>query len=264
MLILIEFFLKNRSKLLYFSRFYKIIYSVNKLKVVKFYVKIIDKFLKYLKTDRNTFLTYILTLLTAYIVVDRVMEMLLMIFTGMSVSYWGPFIYTLALACPVFAFLFSGSSKFADSDDTKLKLFDVYIVSLYIIIVSMFTQWINQLGWLLLLSVPNFPYIASNFFSLIQPAFSSVALYLPLTTFYPVIKWLHGTIHDTQKITESIAEYGGINLADKSGSWGPYTCEMSIGTDKNSGKSVKIAEEKRFYPTLVCRSFWCRKNFSYI
>ena len=51
------------------------------------YVKVIDKFLKYLKTDRNTFLTYILTLLTAYIVVDRVVEMLMMIFTGMSVSY---------------------------------------------------------------------------------------------------------------------------------------------------------------------------------
>lgn len=215
-------------------------------------MKVIDKFLKYLKTDRNTFLTYILTLLTAYIVVDRVVEMLMMIFTGMSVSYWGPIVYTLALACPVFAYLFSGSSKFADSDDTKLKLFDVYIVSLYIIIVSMFTQWINQLGWLLLLSVPNFPYIASDFFNLIQPAFSSIAIYIPLTTFYPVIKWLHGTIHDTQKITESIAEYGGINLADKSGSWGPYTCETSIGTDKNTGKSVKIAEEKRFYPTLIC------------
>ena len=215
-------------------------------------MKVIDKFLKYLKTDRNTFLTYILTLLTAYIVVDRVVEMLMMIFTGMSVSYWGPIVYTLALACPVFAYLFSGSSKFADSDDTKLKLFDVYIVSLYIIIVSMFTQWINQFGWLLLLSVPNFPYIASNFFNLIQPAFSAIAIYIPLTTFYPVIKWLHGTIHDTQKITESIAEYGGINLADKSGSWGPYTCETSIGTDKNTGKSVKIAEEKRFYPTLIC------------
>lgn len=222
------------------------------MKVVNYYVKIIDKFLKYLKTDRNTFLTYILTLITAYIVVDRVIEMLIMIFTGMSVSYWGPIVYTLALACPVFAFLFSGSSKFADSDDTKVKLFNVYIISLYIVIVSMFTQWINQLGWILLLSVPNFPYIASNFFNLIHPAFSAVAVFLPLTTFYPVFKWLHGTVNDTQKITESIAEYGGINLADKSGSWGPYTCEMSIGTDKKTGKSVKIAEEKRFYPTLVC------------
>ena len=75
-------------------------------------MKTFDKFLKFLKTDRNTFLTYILTMFTAYIVVDRVVEMLLMIFTGMSASYWGPIQYTLAVACPVFAFLFSFSSKF--------------------------------------------------------------------------------------------------------------------------------------------------------
>ena len=47
-------------------------------------MKIIDKFLKFLKTDRNTFLTYILTLVSAYLVVDRVVEMLMMIFTGIS------------------------------------------------------------------------------------------------------------------------------------------------------------------------------------
>ena len=69
-------------------------------------MKIFDKFLKFLKTDRNTFLTYILTMLTAYIVVDRIVEILLMIFTGMGASYWGPIRYTLALACPVFGFLF--------------------------------------------------------------------------------------------------------------------------------------------------------------
>lgn len=216
------------------------------------FLKAIDKFLKYLKTDRNTFLTYVLTLVTAYLVVDRIAEMLMMIFTGMSVAYWGPITYTLALACPVFAFLFSGSSKYADSDQTKLALFDVYIISLYILIVSMFTQFSNRSAWSLFLSVPNFSYIVVNFYSLIRPAFSALALYLPLTTFYPVIKWLIGTIHDTKTIYESIYEYKGISLADKSGSWGPYTCEMKFGTDKITGNTVKIAEEKRFYPTLIC------------
>lgn len=119
-------------------------------------------------------------------------------------------------------------------------------------IVSMFTQFTNQFGWMLFLSVPNFSYIASNFYNLIKPAFSAVALYLPLTTFYPVIKWLLMTVHDTKNIYESIYDYKGINLADKSASWGAYTCEMSFGTDKVNGKTVKIAEEKRFYPTLVC------------
>jgi late competence protein required for DNA uptake (superfamily II DNA/RNA helicase) len=60
------------------------------------------------------------------------------------------------------------------------------------------------------------------------------------------------TVHDTKNIYESIYDYKGINLADKSASWGAYTCEMSFGTDKVNGKTVKIAEEKRFYPTLVC------------
>lgn len=215
------------------------------------FLKAIDKLLKYLKTDRNTFATYILTLVTAYVVVDRIVEMLIMVFTGMAVSYWGPITYTLALACPVFAFLFSCSSKYADSDQTKLKLFDLYMISVYIIIVSMFTQFFNQMGWLLLLSVPNFPYIASNFYGLIKSAFSALSLYLPLTTFYPFITWLLRTVHDTKTIYESIYEYGGISLADNSAKWGAYTCEMSYGKDKETGSMVKISEEKRFYPTLI-------------
>lgn len=221
------------------------------MKAVNF-LKLLDKLLKYLKTDRNTFFTYVLTLVTSYLVIDRIVEMLLMIFTGMAVSYWGPLTYALALACPVFAFLFSGSSKYADSDEIKLTFFDVYIISLYILIVSMFTQFFNQLGWMLFLSVPNFTYIVTNFYNLVKPAFSALALYLPLTTFYPVIKWLITTVHDTKTLYESIYDYNGINLADKSASWGAYTCEMKFGTDKDSGKVVKIAEEKRFFPTLVC------------
>ena len=215
-------------------------------------LKVIDKFLKYLKTDRNTFLTYVLTLITAYLIVDRIAEMFMMIFTGMSITYWGPIQSTLALACPVFAFLFSCSSKYADSDNAKLVLFDVYMISIYIMIVSFFTQFFNQMGWILFLSVPNFSYIVTNFFNLIKPAFSALALYLPLTTFYPVIKWLLFVVHDTKTIYDSIYDYKGINLSDKSASWGAYTCEMIFGTDKLDGKTVKIAEEKRFYPTLVC------------
>ena len=46
-------------------------------------MKFIDKFLKKLNTDRNTFATYILTLISVYIAVDRIVEMLLMIFTGL-------------------------------------------------------------------------------------------------------------------------------------------------------------------------------------
>lgn len=219
--------------------------------MVKF-LKVIDKILKKLKTDRNTFFTYILTLISAYLVVDRVVEMLMMIFTGMACTYWGPIGYTLAIACPVFAFLLSFSSKYADSDATKLILFDTYVICVYIMVISMFTQFFNQLGWMLFLSVPNFTYIAANFYTLIKPAFSALALYLPLTTFYLVINFLIKQVHDNRQMLESIYEYKGISLADKSASWGNYTCELYFGLDKRNGTKVKLAEEKRFYPTLIC------------
>lgn len=214
-------------------------------------MKLLDKLLKHLKTDRNTFFTYVLTLISAYIIIDRVVEMIIMIFTGMGVDYWNPFVYTLAIACPVFAYLFSCSSKYASNDGVKHKLFNIFIVAFYIIVVSMFTQWLNLAGWMLLLSVPRFTDIVTNFYSLIRPAFSAIALYIPLTTFYGVIKWLVGTVNDTKDITDSLEDYGGINLSDKSASWGSYTCEMVFGKDKENGSTVKIAEEKRFYPTLV-------------
>ena len=39
-------------------------------------MKLLDKFLKILKTDRNTFLTYVLTLISFYLVIDRLIEIL--------------------------------------------------------------------------------------------------------------------------------------------------------------------------------------------
>ena len=91
------------------------------LKVVK-QLKYLDKFLKILKTDRNTFFTYILSLITLYICVDRLMEMFFIFFTGVPVSYWGPIKYTIAMVFPVFAFLFSYGSKFVHSYN-KLRPF---------------------------------------------------------------------------------------------------------------------------------------------
>ena len=83
-------------------------------------MKVLDKFLKFLKTDRNTFFTYILTLASIYIIVDRLVEFLLILFTGVASVYWGPIQYAIAFLFPIFAFLFSSSSKFITCDDDNL------------------------------------------------------------------------------------------------------------------------------------------------
>lgn len=215
-------------------------------------MKYIDKFLKKLNTDRNTFATYVLTLITAYLAVDRIVEMLLMIFTGVSYSYWGPIQYLFALACPVFAFAFMPSSKFAKNKAYKVSLFYVFATGLYIIALSMFTQWLNMGAWLLLLSVPNYTELITEFSDLVTPAFISISLYLPLVTVYPFFKWLWFTVRDDALKTRSIWDFRGINLADKKEGHGPYTCEVYICTDDEYNKKIVMPETSRYQSLLVC------------
>ena len=214
-------------------------------------MKIFDKVLKFLKTDRNTFFTFIFSLLTVYILVDRVVEILLMIFTGMSVSYWDPILYTLAIACPVFAFLFSGHSKFITNDNMKITFFDTYVISTFIIAMSMFVQWANYAGWALFLSVPNYTGIVQNFSFLIKPAFTGLALLIPLGTFYPFMKYVLFDINDVTPVTDSIKDYGGIDLSNKKSATGNYAADIKFSTEKEDGRSVKLLEDKRFDHLLI-------------
>ena len=215
-------------------------------------MKYIDKFLKKLNTDRNTFATYVLTLITIYLCVDRIAEMLLMIFTGVSYSYWGPIKYTLALACPVFAYAFSVPSKFSTSKARKVTLFYIYIIGLYIISISMFTQWLNMGVWLFLLSVPNYIEIITDFSELVTPAMVSISLYLPLLTVFPLFKWLYFGVNDSKDQSRSIWDYAGIDLSNKQSGTGPYTCEVYLCYDIETGATITIPEESRYQSLFVC------------
>lgn len=215
-------------------------------------MKIFDKFLKFLKTDRNTFLTYILTVITIYLAVDRLIEMMFMILSGVSVSYWGPLQYTLAIACPIFAFLFSGSSTFVKADQMKLGFFYLYCISLYIIGISMVVQWFNLLCWLLFMATPGYVSVVTEFSNLIQPAFQSLAVYIPLVTFYPLFKKLFTWINDTKDIKDSIMDYGGINLSEKKENTGAYSVELPLYSDKKTGANVVMSEQGRFQSTFIC------------
>jgi len=215
-------------------------------------MKVIDKFLKLLKTDRNTFATYILTLVSVYICFDRLVEIILIGATGIGVDYWGPVQYTFALACPVFAFYFSFASKFVTEDWVKLHFLYIYTTALYIMLMSMVIQWVNQAGWLILFATPNHAYIITTFMDLIRPAFSSFAWYLPVCTFFPIYKWLYWKVHDTKDVRDSVFDYGGIDLSDQKEGWGPYTCEMLICKDSETGKIVKTPESRRFESSFIC------------
>ena len=215
-------------------------------------MKIIDAFLKKLNVNRNTFLTYIFTLLTIYVAVDRIVEILIMIFTGIATSYWNPIVYTLALAFPVLAYSFAGSSSYADTRASKVTMFYIFAIGFYVIAISMFTQYLNAGAWLLFMSSKNFIPIITDFSELVKPAFRAISLYLPLTTVYPFIKSILLGINDSQNMSRSLWDFTGINLSDKKAKHGPYACDVFLFKDFDSGKKMNFSEDRRFQSLLVC------------
>ena len=215
-------------------------------------MKFIDKFLKKLNTNRNNFATYILTLITLYIVVDRLVEILLIIFTGVSYSYWGPIKYCLAMACPMLAYAFSVPSEYSTSKAQKVKIFYTYIILLTVIVASMFTQWLNKGIWLFLISVPDYEDLFTNFSELFIPALTSISLFIPIAIGYKIFNFLYFGVNDSTDQTRSIWDYAGIDLSDKKKDTGPYTCELFMFNDSETGKSAVLPEVSRFQSTFVC------------
>ena len=216
-------------------------------------MKLIDSLLKRLNVSRNTFFTFILTLISFYICIDRVVEMLLLIFTGVSSAYWGPIKYSFALVCPALAFAFAPKSSFCDNKQKKTTISYIYFAALYIIAISMVIQWTNQGLWLLFLSVPNYSNIITQFPSMVRHAFSAIAIYLPLTTVYPFVRnrILMG-INDSTELTKSIWDYQGIDLSDSSIKHNSYMCDVSFTYDFYTGQKVVYGESCRYRSLLVC------------
>lgn len=216
-------------------------------------MKLIDKLLKKLNATRNAFFTYILTLISFYICIDRVCEMLLMIFTGVSSSYWGPIKYFLAFACIAFAYAFAPKSGFANDKSKKVTIFYVYLTGIFIVAVSMFTQWLNAGLWILFLSVPNYVNIVTEFPSMVKHAFSAISLYIPIVSIYPFItkKIIQG-IDDSQYDIKSIHDFTGIDLSDSSIKHNSYMCDVIFTTDQETGKKVTYGEACRYRSLLVC------------
>ncbi len=86
---------------------------------------------------------------------------------------------------------------------------------------------------------------------LIKPAFSALAWYVPICSFYPLFKFLYITINDNKDIKDSIFDYPGIDLSNKKEGTGPYTCEMVLCKDYDSSSIIKIPETRRYESTLV-------------
>lgn len=217
-------------------------------------MKFLDKCLKPLKTDRNTFVAFVLALITAYLVVDRLIEWVILCFTGVATSYWGAIQYTLSFACVAFAYAFAVPSKLPKSDNAKISFFYVYCVALYILFTSMVVQGVNHSSWLGLMYLPNYKDFFMNFSDLIKPAFTAISIYIPMMTAPKLLKWLYLIINDPifpNNYKDSILDFAGIDISNPPMETGPYSFEITLCKDRSTGKPVKILENRRFDSTLI-------------
>lgn len=222
------------------------------MKVVIF---LYNKFLKLLKTDANTFISYILTLITIYLCIDRLTEIVLFIFKGIGISYWGPFTYAFAFLCIIFGFLLICESSFnkyrwSKARTSKLHFLYFFSVCFVIILMSMIMQYINLIGWAFIVGLKNFPYVAKVFPELFLPAFSSIVSIIPLFLIAPLVNFFIHDLNDSADAQRSIRDFEGIKLNSSSEATGPYTCEVMMFRSTDKKKNVMIPENKRYEGAL--------------
>ena len=87
-----------------------------------------------------------------------------------------------------------------------------------------------------MISLPGYTELVTNFSELIRPALTALALYLPLTTFYGLIKWIKLGVMDSKDQTRSIWDYSGISLSNKATGHGPFTCDIHMCKNFETGK----------------------------
>lgn len=210
-----------------------------------------NKLYKKLKTDANTFWGFIFTLICIYLTFDRLIEMLIMIFTGVGSSYWNVITYSLVFLFPFFTFKVMMESKFITYERIKIPLFIFYSSMFGIILMSFFSQLINQGAWLFLLSVPGYEKIAVEDFRAVKAAFTSLALIIPVIMTDNLIVWLRFYIFEDLVVKDALEKMDGFKLSPSKKLKGPYSFESYIALNDKRGDKAYLSEEGRFEHILV-------------
>lgn len=214
-----------------------------------------DILLKPFKITLNDFFTYIFSILAVYFTVDRVIELLVMMFTGQCVSYWSPIKYTLALFVTVCAYCFYCSSTMCNTITLPMKAYVKYSVLFRTICIVMAAQWVNEFLWIALMHFGNFKGIATIFPETVTSAIRAASLLLPFLSIRGTIDYYVNDVMDAdQDWIDSFEDFKGFKLQTaKSMKKIPSTfmCDAHICLDDQTGKPAVIPEKKRFEATFV-------------
>ncbi len=231
-------------------------------KILSFFKKIIykimdpiDALLKPFNIDLNSFFAYLFAIITILFAVDRLLELVCVLFTGQFVDYWSPLMYTFALFILVSGYSILCASPFCKTITQPVTFYVYYLSAFRIIATVMVAQWVNEISWMVLMNFSNFKYIAINLPEIIAPAITSLTLLYPLLSLKQGIYYYIEDVMDCdQDWIDSFEDFKGFKLVPaKSTIKTPdvFLCNAQICIDDQTGKPAVIPEKKRFEAVLV-------------
>ena len=230
--------------------------------LIKFFNKIffvfgfiIDKSLtfivKKLKTDKNTFVGFILTLICIYFTLSYFIDWILAISFGITMNLNSKLFSALLIALPIITFKIIIESKFATHSTIKVSYFVFfYSISAFFSIMAIIKA-LSFVTWIAIFSVPSYQRIIIEDEDLIRRAIFTINIIVPLIYTFQFYIWIRYFILENMELKMSIMESTGWKLDEKSTKTGPYSLEQYFGKDNFYGNKAILSELGRYFHLLV-------------
>lgn len=199
----------------------------------------------------NRFLTYVFYTLTAILVLYSITRMLgFLVGSSRIQNNISPYMYTVFLLIPVFAYSFFVNSGIPKDDMQRVHMYMTTCVTLGIIIGGMACTWISNGLWYLLEKIPGYSEVMRLYPEFFAPAIKTICFAAPFITIFNLFDYFLEIMREEDMI-KSIAAFDGINATPGKSETGAFTCESIICKQKGTSLPVIVPEKKRYEATLV-------------
>lgn len=199
----------------------------------------------------NKLFTYVFYAITAILVLFTITRMLgFMIGTLRIQNNISPYLYTVMILMPVFAYSFYANSGLPKDDTQRVHMYMVTCATLGIILGGMACTWISNGLWYILERLPGYSEVMRLYPEFFAPAIRAICFAAPFITIFKLVDYFLEILREEDMI-KSIAAFEGINATPAKSETGPFTCETVICKQKGTSIPVIVPEKKRYEATLV-------------
>lgn len=220
-------------------------------KIKNLFLDKMDAILKKINSDRNTFFGFILTLICAFLCIDRIIEILFIITIGIASSYWNFLQYTISFCLIIFTYFVMIESKYVTHKLFKKNIFMLFASMFACLGLCYVVENTNKLGWRFIFLAPHYLRVLEEDFHLIKPAFTALGLGLTIIVSQHIYVWFKYFISKDSDILGSILDANGLKLNSNISVPKMYTLYNTFGKDTLTGNEYSISEEGRFNHLMV-------------